>query len=441
MSRLQRQARLLAGVCLWVVAAAPAASQDLPWPDANPLQSIDGPSRPAAAPARRAPASSRVAQGASDAAVPRPEARPDAAEDAPAADEAATEDDEPADAPDEAPDAPDEPEEAPAEAEDASDEASDEPADAPDEAADTSDEPDDAPDAPDDDPAAEETGDEAAASPQEAAPAAADLPADDIPLPEARPDRAAEPSETPTPAEPAESVPPADAESAEPSPSAIPDALDAPPIPDAIDDPETPATLRDDEPAVTPAASVRAAAAVADAVACEAELAERGVVFTVASSISEGACGVLRPVNVTQLSSGIAVSPDTQMLCRAALALDEWMSDSVVPAAEDHLDGRDLETLRHGSTYVCRTRASERGISEHARGSAIDISAFVFEEGPEIAVEAQAADSPEAQFQRAVRDGACGPFSTVLGPGTDADHATHFHFDIAARRNNATYCR
>ncbi|NDW07005.1 hypothetical protein GTK09_21555 [Jiella sp. 40Bstr34] len=50
-------------------------------------------------------------------------------------------------------------------------------------------------------------------------------------------------------------------------------------------------------------------------------------------------------------------------------------------------------------------------------------------------------DQREKEFLDAVRSAACGPFKTVLGPGTDADHATHFHFDMAARRNGATYCK
>ena len=184
-----------------------------------------------------------------------------------------------------------------------------------------------------------------------------------------------------------------------------------------------------------------AAAAVKDAELCEAELKHRGVEFSVETSISEGECGVLRPVNVTRLASGIKVAPATQLLCRAALVLDDWMTAGVVPAAKLALPTEKLTEFRHASTYVCRPRASENGISEHARGSAIDIAAFVFETGKEIGIEAKEAGSPEAKFQDAIRTTACGPFKTVLGPGSDADHATHFHLDIAARRNGSTYCK
>ncbi|MEH6721178.1 MAG: extensin family protein [Aurantimonas endophytica] len=408
MSGLRRRRNLLLCVCLCVAVLSPALAQDLPWPDANPLQSIDRPSRPAAAQKRRAPP--RVAQAPSEATVPTPETRPDQADDEAPADAAASTDDEAA--ADDAPAEPVETEQAPA----PNGKAAEQPAETP---------------APSDAPAAD---------------ISSTPPTGEIPTPDARPDRASdEPAEASRPAD-ADAIPSASdpEEPDEPATQAqpIPDAMPlTPDVPEADEEPLTPTTLRQLEQTVTPAASVLAAAAIADAVACEAELTERGVVFTVEPSISEGACGVLRPVNIERLSSGIAVSPKTQLLCRAALALDEWMSSSVVPAARVNLPGRALTEFRHGSTYVCRKRASESGISEHARGSAVDISAFVFDKGPEISVEAQEAGSPEAKFQRAVRVGACGPFRTVLGPGTDADHATHFHLDIAARRNDGTYCK
>ncbi len=192
---------------------------------------------------------------------------------------------------------------------------------------------------------------------------------------------------------------------------------------------------------ITPAAAVLAAAAIDDAKMCEAELEKRGVLFTIGESISDGACGVLRPVNIERLSSGVAISSGTKLLCRSALALDRWMTESVVPAAKVSFPANRLAEFRHASTYVCRNRASENGISEHARGSAVDIAAFAFKDGTRIGVERHEPGSPEARFQRTVREGACGPFKTVLGPGTDADHATHFHLDIAARRNGSTYCK
>jgi hypothetical protein len=47
----------------------------------------------------------------------------------------------------------------------------------------------------------------------------------------------------------------------------------------------------------------------------------------------------------------------------------------------------------------------------------------------------------EAVFLRRLHRGACGTFSTVLGPDANAAHRNHFHFDLATRRRRATYCQ
>ena len=45
---------------------------------------------------------------------------------------------------------------------------------------------------------------------------------------------------------------------------------------------------------------------------------------------------------------------------------------------------------------------------------------------------------PKSLFLRAIHDGACGIFGTVLGPASNAAHRDHFHFDGAERRRS--YC-
>lgn len=193
--------------------------------------------------------------------------------------------------------------------------------------------------------------------------------------------------------------------------------------------------------AVTPAETVEAAAAVEDAVACETELKARGVEFTVGETIADGQCGVLRPVSIRKLSSGVSVEPGTTFLCRTALALDIWVSEGVEPAAKAEFKGARVKALSQASTYVCRARASESRISEHSRGSAIDIAGFELADGRKVPVDATQPGTPEDRFAARVRRAACGPFRTVLGPGTDSDHGTHLHLDIAARSHDATYCR
>lgn len=267
-----------------------------------------------------------------------------------------------------------------------------------------------------------------------------DIPEDAIPVPELKPGETppAPEAERPPEPEPSPAVAPEGQEAApekpeKPSPAYVsPEKARTQPEPSA---PSTPAA------AVTPEESVEAAEALLDAETCEGELKKRGVDFSVGDSIADGDCGVLRPVTIRALSTGMKVSPDTQMLCRTALALDIWVAEGVVDAARKAFPDEKLASMTHASTYVCRDRASESRISEHSRGSAIDIASFGFQSGKVVPVERQEPASAEDRFLADSRRTACGPFRTVLGPGTDADHDTHFHLDIAARNNGSTYCR
>ncbi len=61
---------------------------------------------------------------------------------------------------------------------------------------------------------------------------------------------------------------------------------------------------------------------------------------------------------------------------------------------------------------------------------------------PRPVADARAADKPaaitnEGAFLRRLHKGACGPFTTVLGPEANEAHRNHFHFDLAERRRRA----
>ena len=83
-------------------------------------------------------------------------------------------------------------------------------------------------------------------------------------------------------------------------------------------------------------------------------------------------------------------------------------------------------------------------LSEHARGNAIDISAFKIEGRGWIEV-GGIHFGAEQRFLKAIRASACGPFTTVLGPGSDAYHSDHFHLDLAERnkrgKSRGLYCK
>lgn len=178
---------------------------------------------------------------------------------------------------------------------------------------------------------------------------------------------------------------------------------------------------------------------------CFAKLKQIGVKFKRLSTITEeNGCGILIPVSISSLPSGIALVPASQLSCQAALATANWIKNEVLPAANILYPDDKLKTIRHGSTYACRNRNRQTNtkLSEHAKGNAIDITAFVFESGNTITIEPrQRTGKLEEGFQKAVRFGACLHFTTVIGPFSDEFHADHLHLDTAMRRGGYRLCR
>ncbi len=184
---------------------------------------------------------------------------------------------------------------------------------------------------------------------------------------------------------------------------------------------------------------------------CGADIADLGVEAKPLPPIVEGAndaCVIPAPVSVSALEGGaVALSPKALVNCSLAEALAAWMKNTVQPIAMETL-GHLVTGLRIADAYTCRTRDSLPGakISEHARGNAIDISAFKLDGIGWIDVEhGWTGGGDTAEFLRQVRASACGPFTTVLGPGSDSYHATHFHLDRAKRRtagpSHGLYCK
>ena len=177
-----------------------------------------------------------------------------------------------------------------------------------------------------------------------------------------------------------------------------------------------------------------------DELACRARLRALGVDFSDHAPIDEApGCIVAHPLTIKSFGKNIDLAPEAVLNCATAEATARFLADVVAPAAKS-VFGEDLLAISHGSAFVCRPRNGTTKLSEHAFGNAIDIGGFKLAGGRTINVTA-ATDSREADFLSRVRMAACGPFKTVLGPGTDADHAQHFHFDLAKRRNGGTYCR
>jgi hypothetical protein len=142
-------------------------------------------------------------------------------------------------------------------------------------------------------------------------------------------------------------------------------------------------------------------------------------------------CGVAEPVAVTSVA-GVRLSQAATVDCSIAKALNAWVGE----VAQSAFDGRLVE-LQVAAHYVCRGRNNRKGavISEHGKGRAIDISAFILSDGRVLTVEQN-----YNRLLRRIYKAACGYFRTTLGPGSDGYHEDHFHFDTSARSGGA-YCR
>ncbi len=176
---------------------------------------------------------------------------------------------------------------------------------------------------------------------------------------------------------------------------------------------------------------------------CSRTLASLGVAAVSVDPIRAGSCGIAAPVEVASLDGGaVKLSAKAVVNCDVASTVASFMEDTVEPLARRKLGGEVTE-IRVAATYACRPRNNVKGakLSEHAKGNAIDISAFKVK-GEWIVVGGKNGLAQNA-FLKEVRKAACGPFTTVLGPGSDPYHSDHFHLDLAQRgkTGRGLYCR
>jgi hypothetical protein len=172
--------------------------------------------------------------------------------------------------------------------------------------------------------------------------------------------------------------------------------------------------------------------------ACLRDLKAIGVVAAPAPGVAgSGECPIEDAVALEAIDTraGKVTLPGRPVLaCRFAGVLGAWLSEVVSPVAASLL-GSPIATIATGPGYQCRSRAGGR-LSEHAFGNALDISSVRLVDGRNILIETlPTARNVEREFLRGISASACGYFTTVLGPGSDADHADHLHVDLAQRRS------
>jgi hypothetical protein len=231
---------------------------------------------------------------------------------------------------------------------------------------------------------------------------------------------------------PSEKPPEADAPLPEPRPA-------PPPAPQAPVKPSDPADLLRQPPPELGGPKTEAGMPAEEAT-CRAELSALGARFKELPAVQEPAgCAMPHPLAVTQLTADIDIAPEITLNCATALATAKFAKDVMSPAAAKAF-GSPLKSIAQASGYVCRPRNGTQKLSEHAFGNAIDIASFTLADETVIPIE-PAPPPANDKLLREIRKAACGPFKTVLGPGSDDDHSLHFHFDLAQRRNGGTFCQ
>lgn len=255
-------------------------------------------------------------------------------------------------------------------------------------------------------------------------------PAENSPIPVPRPGDAA-----PAGSEPAQKAP---------EPAQVAPAAEEAPVPaprpaepkQETKEPNTPKAIEEAPKAVAPPPALPSA----EELACRTRLTMMGATFKEAKGVHEpNGCSMPFPVEISRLTDKIEIVAPVTLNCATAETSARFIRDVASPAAKTQL-GAEIKTVTQASGFVCRPRNGTTKLSEHAFGNALDIASFTLTDGKVIAVEPAPPPANE-KFLRTVRAAACGPFKTVLGPGSDADHAQHFHFDLAKRKNGGTFCQ
>jgi hypothetical protein len=178
---------------------------------------------------------------------------------------------------------------------------------------------------------------------------------------------------------------------------------------------------------------------------CRAELLKREVEFSIPDHVeATGQCAVSDPVRVKSIPTpaGRVELPEEPLFnCAFARRFTTWLSDIAAPVVAALAPAK-LQSLSTGPGYECRNRNGDSSgkISEHGFGNAVDIAGITL--ANKIRIEVPDVADPLAAHHRllmALRVSACGYFTTVLGPGSDAAHASHYHFDLGQHGKSGNY--
>jgi hypothetical protein len=134
----------------------------------------------------------------------------------------------------------------------------------------------------------------------------------------------------------------------------------------------------------------------------------------------------------------IELRPAPVLRCEFAESVAAWLRDEAAPRV-DKL-GAALRAVETFDDFECRGRNRVAGakLSEHGKGNAVDLRGFILADGRAVKL---TDISVAKEFRDEIRDSACHRFTTVLGPGADAQHESHIHLDLIERRQGYRMCQ
>lgn len=180
----------------------------------------------------------------------------------------------------------------------------------------------------------------------------------------------------------------------------------------------------------------------ADQRQCLADLNKTNAAFSPLPDRYFGAgCSTTNTVQLSALASDyrqLQVTNLGPVACPLANTFAAWARYGVDRAAREILRSG-LARIETMGSYSCRNVAGTSRRSAHSTGDAIDVSAFVLDDGRRISLSGQwsAGSAAERQFLRVIHTSACKRFGTVLGPDYNDAHRDHFHLETGG----GSFCR
>jgi hypothetical protein len=181
--------------------------------------------------------------------------------------------------------------------------------------------------------------------------------------------------------------------------------------------------------------------------ACLDRLGAAGIEFEAVTLLpaAKPGCAIETPVRLKAVKlaprwrTSIDLPDEPTLSCRFGERFGHWLRDLVAPLIAGEL-AVELKAIRTGPGYECRNRnrAEPGKISAHASGLAVDVASFELANGRTLAIKPNGDEHLRATVD-AIRVAACGWFTTVLGPGSDAAHADHMHVDILQHGSSDRY--